>query len=144
MKLGIRAIRYVHQSNVRNFSMLPRGSHFNLNSFVSSTPVELPFTAETGDLKEQSLYDDFGHYSIIDFSASIRAGKDNARALLQKLNGKNHIFEIETIAGEKYIIGSSDFMPTFTFEDVLSGNSKNEFIIKIHCKSLHGALFNDF
>lgn len=144
MKLGIRKIRYVHVANVRDFSFLSRGSKFDFRAYLSADPTELPFTVETAILKEQHIYDDNGHYSNIDFSASIRAEKEVSRQQMQELTGRNHIFEVETVAGTRYVIGSKEFLPSFEFEDSLSGNSKNEFIIHISCKSLHGALFNDF
>ena len=34
MKLGVRAIRYIHISKVADYSYLPAGSSFTLNSFL--------------------------------------------------------------------------------------------------------------
>ena len=68
----------------------------------------------------------------------IRADKDTYRNTLQGLTGKKAIFQLELISGVKYIIGSKEFVPTFTFTDGISGISSSGFTIKIECKSLHG------
>ena len=141
MRLGIRSISYVGIDNVKDFSMLPPGTTFELNSFLTANMKKLPFVPESAQLDEKWTYDDNGRYSDVSFSAPIRANKDEYRSILQFLTGKRCIFQIELNSGKKYVIGSKQFIPTFTFTDTVSGNSSSGFIIKIACKSLHGVLF---
>lgn len=140
MKLGIRSLKYVPLSKVKNYSALPPGSCLPMSSYFSADPVEMPFTPETADLSEEWHYDENGKYSEFSFSASVRTDKETHRSLLEQLAGKKAVFVIESIEGTIYIVGSRDFVPTFTFSDRLSGQSSSEFSIKITNKSLHGAL----
>ncbi len=142
MKLGVRAIRYIHASQVEDYSYLPAGSSFTLNSFLRSQLAELPFTPETADITEKWAYGADGKYSECTLAAAIRAGKDSYRQLLQELTGRKYIFEVELISGEKYVIGSLEFPPTFTWADSVSGISSSSFSIQISCKSVHGVLID--
>jgi len=142
MKLGIRALRYISAALVGDYSYLAPGSTFNLSGFLSGALSTLPFTPETGDISEKWQYDDNGKYSDFLFSSSIRADRETYRPVLQQLEGQKAIFEIETTDGRKYVIGSKEFIPTFTFSDSVSGQSTSQFSITISLKSLHGALFS--
>lgn len=141
MKVGIRKIRYIAAEKVSDYSFLPAGARLDLAAYLSGPLQELPFTPESADLSENWSYDNNGKYSDALFSASIRAEREKYRADLQRLAGKKHIFEIERIDGVKCILGSSEFLPTFTYGDSLSGISTSSFSIRITLKSLHGILF---
>ena len=122
--------------------MLPPGTTFNLSTFTNETPQQLPFTMETADLTENWNYDGEGRYSHTVFAAEIRASRETHRAALQRLTGRRFLFQIETVDGKKYIIGSPKFPATFTWSDSLSGVSRSAFSIRIECRSLHGVLFS--
>ena len=140
MKLGIRNLKYALTSQVSDFSMMPPGSSINLAAFVTGNLTEIPFTPESADFTEKWSYDENGKYSDVDLTIPIRNDKDSFRNTLQALTGKKAIFQLELISGVKYIIGSKEFVPTFTFTDGISGISSSGFSIKISCKSLHGVL----
>ena len=142
MKLGIRAIRYIPASSVDDYSYLAPGSSFSLSSFIHGSLTELPFTPETGDISEQWRYDDNGKYSDFRFKVSIRANREKYRSVLQQLEGQRNIYEIETTDGRKYVIGSREYLPTFTYTDTVSGQSTSQFSIDISLNSIHGALFS--
>lgn len=142
MKVGIRNIRYIPVNQIGDYSMLPPGASFNLSAFLNGDLQELPFTPESADFSENWPDDDKGNHSDVSLSAIIRADKESVRPVLMQLQGKKHIFEVELINGLKYVIGSKEYVPTFSFSDNLSGISKNSFSIKITNKSLHGVLFN--
>ena len=138
MKLGIRNLKYALTSQVSDFSMMPPGSSINLAAFMTDNLSDLPFTPESADFTEKWSYDENGKYSDVSITIPIRADKDAYRNILQGLTGKKAIFQLELISGVKYVIGSKEFVPTFTFTDGISGISSSGFTIKIDCKSLHG------
>lgn len=138
MKLGIRNLKYALTSQVSDFSMMPPGSSINLAAFMTGNLSDLPFTPESADFTEKWSYDENGKYSDVSITIPIRADKDAYRNILQGLTGKKAIFQLELISGVKYVIGSKEFLPTFTFTDGISGISSSGFTIKIDCKSLHG------
>ena len=140
MKLGIRNLKYALSSNVADYSMMPPGSSINLSSFVTGNLVDLPFTPESAEFSESWKYDENGKYSDVNITIPIRSGKDSYRNTLQALTGKKAIFQLELISGVKYIIGSTEFLPTLTVTDGVSGISSSGFSINIKCKSLHGVL----
>lgn len=140
MKLGIRKIRYVPASQVQDYSQLPAGSTFDFAAFRNAALQELPFTMDTADFSENWRYDDNGRYSEVVVSAAVRADKETYRPVLQQLTGKKAIFEVELVSGIKYVVGSREFLPTFTYSDGISGISSNGFSIRIENRSLHGAL----
>lgn len=140
MQLGIRKIRYIHASQVDDFSQLPAGATFDFAAFRNGALQELPFTMDTADFTENWRYDDNGRYSEVTASAAVRADKELYRPVLQQLAGRKYIFEVELISGVKYVIGSREFLPTFTYSDGISGISTNGFTFQIQNKSLHGAL----
>lgn len=140
MKLGIRNLKYALTSQVSDFSMMPPGSSINLAAFMTGNLSDLPFTPESADFTEKWSYDENGKYSDVSITIPIRADKDAYRNILQGLTGKKAIFQLELISGVKYVIGSKEFVPTFTFTDGISGISSSGFTIKIDCKSLHGVL----
>mgnify|MGYP006916082846 CR=1 FL=1 len=142
MKLGIRKIRHILASRVGDYSQLPAGSSFNFAAFLSSALEELPFTPESADFQESWKYDENGKYSEMTLTAAIRADKETYRPVLQQLQGKRFIFEVELISGVKYVIGSKEFLPTFTYSDAISGISSNGFTINISLQSLHGVLLD--
>lgn len=118
--------------------MMPPGSSINLAAFMTGNLSDLPFTPESADFTEKWSYDENGKYSDVSITIPIRADKDAYRNILQGLTGKKAIFQLELISGVKYVIGSKEFVPTFTFTDGISGISSSGFTIKIDCKSLHG------
>ena len=138
MKLGIRNLKYALTSQVSDFSMMPPGSSINLAAFMTGNLSDLTFTPESADFTEKWSYDENGKYSDVSITIPIRADKDAYRNILQGLTGKKAIFQLELISGVKYVIGSKEFVPTFTFTDGISGISSSGFTIKIDCKSLHG------
>ncbi len=138
MKLGIRNLKYALTSQVSDFSMMPPGSSINFAAFMTGNLSDLPFTPESADFTEKWSYDENGKYSDVSITIPIRADKDAYRNILQGLTGKKAIFQLELISGVKYVIGSKEFVPTFTFTDGISGISSSGFTIKIDCKSLHG------
>lgn len=140
MKLGIRKIRYVPASQVQDYSQLPAGSTFDFAAFRNAALQELPFTMDTADFSENWRYDDNGRYSEVVVSAAVRADKETYRPVLQQLTGKKAVFEVELVSGIKYVVGSLEFLPTFTYSDGISGISSNGFSIRIENRSLHGAL----
>lgn len=140
MKLGIRKIRYVPASQVQDYSQLPAGSTFDFAAFRNAALQELPFTMDTADFSENWRYDDNGRYSEVVVSAAVRADKETYRPVLQQLTGKKAVFEVELVSGIKYVVGSREFLPTFTYSDGISGISSNGFSIRIENRSLHGAL----
>lgn len=140
MKLGIRSFKYVPLSSVNDYSMVPPGTTIKLSQVFSQDPVAIPLTNETCEFNETWSYDENGSYSNCSFSASVRADKENYRSVLQKLQGKKAVFIIETIAGIVYVLGSIEFVPTFTYVDRISGQSSSEFNVKVENRSLHGAL----
>lgn len=135
-------MRYIPAAKTEDFSMVRPGSTINLPDFLAEDLRELPFTPETADMTESWNYDENGKHSEASLTAEIRADREKYRPILQNLAGKKHIFEIERIDGVKCIFGSVEFLPTFTYGDTLSGNTKSAFSIKISLKSLHGILFN--
>ena len=141
MKVGIRKIRYIAAESVSDYSFLPPGSQLDLSAYLSGPLQELPVTPESADLSEDWKYDNNGKYSEATFTAPIRADREKSRTTLQQLQGKKYIFEIERIDGVKCILGSREYLPTFTYVDNLSGISSSAFTIKIALKSLHGILF---
>lgn len=140
MKLGIRNLKYIAATKVSDYSMLPPGSTFNFDSFLSDNLQRLPFTVEAADFTEKWTYDDNGKYSDITFTVPVRAQKDSYRDILQLLTGKKFIFQVELISGIKYIIGSPEFLPTASFTDGISGISSSGFTLNITCRSIHGVL----
>lgn len=140
MKLGIRKIRYVPASQVQDYSQLPAGSTFDFAAFRNAALQELPFTMDTADFSENWRYDDNGRYSEVVVSAAVRADKETYRPVLQQLTGKKAVFEVELVSGIKYVVGSREYLPTFTYSDGISGISSNGFSIRIENRSLHGAL----
>lgn len=141
MKLGIKAMRYFPAAGCMNFGYLPAGSTVDLATVLDGSPQQLPFTPETADLAEEWTYDTGGRSSLAQFSAEIRANREQYRDVLQLLTGRRFLFEVETIDGKRYIIGSPGYPPTFTWSDRVSGISKSAFSINISCRSLHGVLF---
>ena len=142
MKLGVRSIRYIHGTKVADYSYLRPGSSFTLNNFLKGELTELPFTPETADITENWPYDAHGKRSEFVLAAAIRANKDEYRDVLQELTGRKYIFEVELISGVKYVIGSTEFPPTFTWADNISGISSSGFSFRIECRSLHGVLLD--
>ncbi len=140
MKIGIRKIQYIHRSKVSDFSQFPRGSRINLSEFISDSLSDLPFTPEIAEYSESWVDDDNGKCSEVELTAIIRADKEEHRNTLQALLGSQHIFILTLISGIKYIIGTSQEIPTFIWTDKISGISNSEFAIKITNKSLHGVL----
>ena len=140
MKLGIRKIRYIHASQVDDYSQLPAGASFDFSAFRNGDLRELPFTLDTADFTENWHYDENGRYSEVTASAAVRAYKEEYRPVLQQLAGRKYIFEVELISGVKYVVGSREFIPTFTYSDGISGISTNGFTFQIQNRSLHGAL----
>lgn len=140
MRLGIKEIQYIPAQNVRDYGAVPAGSRINFPDFLLSDLKRLPFTPETGDFHESWLDDENGKYSDFTFSASVRKNKEEFRDVLQELLRRKHIFKITLISGIEYIIGSSEYRPTFTYADLVSGISSSEFSFTISLKSLHGVL----
>jgi len=140
MKLGVRKISHAPASSVAPISALPPGSPLKLSAILTTGSfTELPFTPETADISENWNYDDNGKYSDYSLTASLRAGKETYRPALAALTGRKHVFLVELINGEKFLIGSPEFVPTFTYSDGISGISTSGFTFKIALKSLHGA-----
>ena len=131
-------MKYALTSQVSDFSMMPPGTSINLAAFMTGNLSDLPFTPESADFTEKWSYDENGKYSDVSITIPIRADKDAYRNILHGLTGKKAIFQLELISGVKYVIGSKEFLPTFTFTDGISGISSSGFTIKIDCKSLHG------
>ena len=144
MILGIRKIEYIDSAYVNDYSQVIPGSSINLSSYLVSghTLSQLPFTQETGDLQESWADDDAGQLSKVTFSASIRRNKDSYRTILQSLLGRKCVWVLTLISGVKYIIGSRQFVPKFTYSDGVSGLSSSEFSIKLENESLHGILLD--
>ena len=140
MKLGIRKIRYIPVTQVGDYSALPAGASINFPAFLDGPLRDLPFTPETADFTENWRYDDNGRYSEVVVSAAVRANKEDYRPVLQQLAGRKAVFEVELISGVKYVVGSREFIPTFTYSDGISGISSNGFTFQIKNQSLHGAL----
>lgn len=142
MKLGIRKIEYVNIESVDDYSYLPAGSSFDFSSFVKGELTELPFVPDNASFNEAWRSDGDGKYSELTFSATIRRDKEKYRNLLQAMTGRRNIFQITLISGVKYVIGSRESVPSFSWADAISGISSNEFTVEISNKSLHGALIN--
>ena len=142
--LGIKKIEYCDSTNLHDYSQLAPGSTINLASYLKAgcSFSELPFTVETADLSEQWLDDEGGQHSQVSFSASIRKDKEQYRGLLNRLRGRKAIWKITLVEGKVYVIGSKEFVPTFTWSDGVSGLSSSEFTISIENDSTHGILLH--
>lgn len=142
--LGIRKIEYLDSNNIHDFSMLAPGSSLDVSLFIKDghSFSQLPFTPETGDLEERWSDDETGKLSSVEFNASIRKDKENYRPILQNLFGKKCIWKLTLISGVEYIIGSKEYVPTFTYADGVSGLSSSEFTIRIENESTHGLFIN--
>lgn len=140
MKTGIRKIQYVPASDIQDYSQLPAGASFDFAAFRTGELRDLPFTMETADFSENWRYDANGRYSEISVTAAVRADKETYRPVLQQLTGKKAVFLVELVSGVKYVVGSLEYLPTFTYSDGISGISSNGFSIRIENRSLHGAL----
>lgn len=140
MKLGIRSLKYAPLSQVSDYSMMPPGSSISIDSFITGSLKEIPFTQETAEFSEKWDYGKDGKYSAVTASIGIRAKKESQRATLQALTGRKAVFVLELTSGIRYVIGSTEFPPTFSFSDGISGISSSGFTANISCKSLHGVL----
>lgn len=144
MKLGIAKIEYIDSRSLNDYSTMPPGSRFAISSFIKSGAAfaQLPFTPETADLEEQLAIGDNGQISEFSLNASLRKDKEQYRGLLQQLLGKKCIWRVTLISGVKYIVGSPEFVPTFSYADGVSGISANEFNISITNDSTHGVFID--
>jgi len=140
MKPGVKLIQYIHASQVEDYGNLPAGSTVNLASVLNGNLQTLPFTQDSADINEQWHYDNNGRYSDFSLSAALRTDKESHRKTLQALAGKKYIFVVTLVSGTRYLIGSREYLPTFTYSDGISGISSNGFSFKISLKSLHGVL----
>lgn len=142
--LGIKKIEYCDSRNLYDYSQLAPGSTINLTTYLKEgcSFSELPFTAETADLSEQWLDDEGGQHSQVAFSASIRKDKELYRSLLNRLRGRKAVWKVTLVEGKVYVIGSPQFVPTFTWSDGVSGLSSSEFTVSIDNDSTHGILLH--
>lgn len=144
MRLGIRKIEWIDSALVHDYSVLAPGSSLDFSSYIKAggSLAELPFTTETANMEEQWMDTDAGQYSRMSFKASVRRNKDSYKDVLQQLTGKKAIYKLTLVSGREIIIGSPEYVPTFTFTDSISGNSNSEFSISIENESAHGLLDN--
>lgn len=141
--LGIRSITSIPVGKIVNLSYLRPHSSVSLSQLGPELTVgdleSLPFTPEEADFSESWSSDGNGRYSTVNISAPIKADKESSREILDRHVGRQHIYLVELISGVKYIVGSREFRPTFTYGDSVSGISSNKFSFKITLKSTHGA-----
>lgn len=144
MKLGIAKLEYIDSRSVRDFGAVPPGSSIHLADFIETGAsfAALPFTFNTADLEEQWPASSTGIMSEVAFSVSLRAEREKYRSLLQQLNGRKCIFRVTRVSGEKYIIGSRTYIPTFSYSEHMSGISSSEYAISIRNQSKHGILYD--
>lgn len=138
--LGLKKLEYIDSRNLNDYSALPPESRIDIASFIKpgKSFAELPFTPETGEFSDSWVTEGRGSLSSVDFRASVRRRKDDYRALLQSLVGKKCVWRLTLVSGVVYIIGSPEFVPTFSYTDSLSGQSRSEFSISLHNDSRHG------
>ncbi|MBO6168511.1 MAG: hypothetical protein J6O51_00915 [Bacteroidales bacterium] len=138
MKPGVRSIQYAAASSFADFSQLPAGCSIRLSDFLTGSLQNLPFTQDSAHVSEKWSYDENGRSCDFSLTAALRADKDSWRPVLRKMTGKKCIFVITLINGESYVIGSRQYLPTFTFEDGISGVSSDGFTFLISHQSLQG------
>lgn len=141
--LGIRSITSIPVGKIVNLSYLPPHSSVSLAQLGPELTVgdleSIYFTPEEADFSESWSSDGNGRYSTINISGPIKTKKEASRDFLDRHIGRKHIYLVELISGVKYIVGSREFRPTFTYGDTVSGISVNKFSFKITLKSTHGA-----
>lgn len=144
MKLGIAKFEYIDSRNLNDYGSVPPGSSISMSAFVKQGKSfsELPFTMGTADLSEQWSTGSGGKASDASFSASVRADRMRYRPILQQLVGKKCIFRVTLVSGERCIIGSPLSVPTFSFDENVSGISSSEFSISVKNRSRHGILYD--
>lgn len=144
MQLGIKSLEWIDSRNLHDYSQLAPGSTINLANYIKTgcSFTALPFTVETGDLKEQWLDDEGGQHSQASFSATIRKNKENYRSILNALRGKKAVWKVSLVNGKVYVIGSTEYVPAMTWNDGVSGISSSEFTISIENDSTHGILLH--
>ena len=140
MKPGVRSIEYAAASAFADFSCLPAGSAIHLSDYLTGELSNLPFTQDSASISEKWDYGENGRSCDFTLSAALRVDKASWRPKLRQMTGKKYIFVVTLISGEKYIIGSLQFLPVFTFEDGISGISSDGFTFQISHQSLHGPI----
>lgn len=138
MKPGIRSIEYAAASAFGDFSALPAGASVRLADYLTSPLTNLPFTQDSVNISEKWNYDENGRSCDFTLTAALRVDKASWRPTLRKLTGKKYIFVLTLVTGERFIIGSPQFLPVFTFEDGISGISSDGFTFQISHQSLQG------
>lgn len=140
MKLGISKFEYIDSRSLRDYSGCQPGQSINLSSFIKTGAsfVALPFTMETANFSEEWR----GVTSEASFSASVRARREKCRRILQQLKGRKCVFRITRTDGVVMIIGSPEYVPTFSYAETVSGLSSSEFAISVQNTSVHGVLFD--
>lgn len=144
MKLGIAKIEYIDSRSMRDYGAVAPGASIDTGDFIlpGESFTELPFTFNTADLEEGWPASKAGKVSEVTFSAAIRAEREKYRPVLQALAGRKCIFRITRVSGERYVVGSRQAVPTFSYTEKLSGISSSEFAISITNSSKHGILFD--
>lgn len=138
MKPGIRTIEYAPASSFDDFSQLPAGCPISLSDYLTGSLSTLPFTQDSANISEKWNYDERGRSCDFTLTAALRVDKDSWRPVLRKMTGRKCLFVVTLVSGERYVIGSPQFLPTFTFEDGISGISSDGFTFQISCQNLQG------
>lgn len=140
MKLGISKFEYIDSRDLYDYSGCQPGQSIDFASFIKdgASLSELPYTMGTANFSEEWS----GLTSDASFSAAVRARREKCRRVLQSLNGRKCVFRITRTDGVVMIIGSPEYVPTFSYSEAVSGISSSEFSISVQNTSLHGVLFD--
>ena len=142
MKLAIKKIEYISVKNVKSWSHLGRNDSINVENFKSGEFSDISFTELTASLEEEWLESSAGEFSQSSLTATIRTNKDQARRTLSYLLSNKSIFRITDMSGEKYLIGSIDFIPKMLFKFQVTGMTTSEIQLSITCKSKIGIILD--
>jgi len=141
MKLGIESLEFIPAANCRNWSFVPRNGSIDITAFITAAFSAIDFTSLMCSFEEEWLDDAQGKYSQINITGTIRTiKKAAAKQTLQKLLTGKYIFRVKAASGEKFIIGSLDYLPKFAFKNIIEGLTTSEYQLTISLKSPHGSI----
>jgi hypothetical protein len=141
MKLGIEKLEFIPAANCRNWNFVPRNGSIAIASFITAAFSTIDFTSLMCSFEEEWIDDAQGKYSQINITGTIRTSKKAAAKLtMQKLLIGKYIYRVKAASGEKFIIGSLDYLPKFAFKNMIEELTTSEYQFVITLKSPHGSI----
>ena len=141
MKLGIVSLEYIPAANCKSWGFIDRNGSVDVSLFKTGEFTTLDFTELMCSFQEEWIDGPNGKHSEISIAGTIRTRKKSAsKVVLKVLLSNNYIYRITAASGEKLLIGSIDFLPKFTFKNIIEGLTTSEYQFSISLKSTSGAI----